>query len=194
MTTLNGLILCGGRSLRMQQDKSQLDYHGLPQWQYLYRLLQPLVSAVYLSCRVDQQLDTTLPVITDSVEGAGPSTGILSAYKAFPEAAWLVLACDLPLLSAHSLELLVNNRDVNKEATAFISSFKQSPEPLITIWEPAGLKRLLEGGITCPRKTLMQADIHLVENPFATEQFNANTPEEREEAKKIILDEQRGNS
>lgn len=186
MATLNGLILCGGRSLRMQLDKSQLDYHGMPQWQYLYNLLQPLTNKVFLSCREDQDLHTDFPLIIDSVEGAGPSTGILSAYKAFPEAAWLVLACDLPLLSAHSLELLIQSRDERKEATAFISSFKQSPEPLITIWEPAGLKRLLEGGNTCPRKTLMQADIHLIENPFATEQFNANTPEEREEAKKLI--------
>lgn len=187
MAILNGLILCGGRSLRMQQDKSQLDYHGLPQWQYLYNLLQPLVSAVYLSCRVEQQLDTTLPVIRDSVEGAGPSTGIMSAHKAFPEVAWLVLACDLPLLSTKSLQLLIAERDVEKDATAFISSFKQSPEPLMAIWEPAGLLQL---GNMCPRKTLMQADIKLIENPFATEQFNANTPEEREEAKKIIQEEQ----
>ncbi|WP_343689910.1 NTP transferase domain-containing protein [Chitinophaga sp.] len=188
MAGLYGLILCGGRSLRMQQDKSQLDYHGLPQWQYLYQLLAPLTDQVYLSCRVDQQLDTDLPVIVDSVEEAGPATGILSAFKAFPGRAWLVLACDLPLVSAQSLSLLVSKREVNKEATAFISSFKQSPEPLMTIWEIAGLKRLdAEKG--CPRKTLMKADIALIENPFAIEQFNANTPEERAAALQTIQQE-----
>lgn len=187
MTTLHGLILCGGRSLRMQQDKSQLDYHGLPQWQYLYNLLQPLVGDVYLSCRVDQHLDTDLPLIVDSVEGAGPSTGIMSAHKALPDVAWLVLACDLPLLSVKSLQLLIAERDVTKDATAFISSFKQSPEPLMAIWEPAGLRQL---GNSCPRKTLLQANIKLIENPYAVEQFNANTPAEREEARKIIMDEQ----
>lgn len=189
MTGLYGLILCGGRSLRMQQDKSQLDYHGLPQWQYLYQLLQPLTEKVFLSCRADQQLNTELPVIFDSVGDAGPATGILSAYKAFPDRAWLVLACDLPLISAQSLDLLMASRDTNKEATAFISSFKQSPEPLMTIWETKGLQRLdLEKG--CPRKTLLKADIALIENPFAIEQFNANTPLERDEAIKVIMDAQ----
>ncbi|SFW82584.1 NTP transferase domain-containing protein [Chitinophaga sancti] len=189
MSALYGLILCGGRSLRMQQDKSQLDYHGLPQWQYLAQLLAPLTEKVYLSCREDQELETALEVIIDSVGDAGPATGILSAYKAFPERAWLVLACDLPLISAQSLELLIASRDRAREATAFISSFKQSPEPLMTIWEPAGLKRLdLERG--CPRKTLLKADIALIENPFAIEQFNANTPAEREEAIKTIMDAQ----
>lgn len=189
MSGLYGLILCGGRSLRMQQDKSQLDYHGIPQWQYLYELLAPLTEKVYLSCRKDQQLHTSLPVITDSVGDAGPATGILSAFKAFPDKALLVLACDLPLISAQSLSLLVSKRDVNKEATAFISSFKQSPEPLMTIWETAGLQRLdVEKG--CPRKTLLKADVALIENPFAIEQFNANTPEERAEALKTIMDAQ----
>lgn len=189
MSALYGLILCGGRSLRMQQDKSQLDYHGLPQWQYLAQLLAPLTEQVFLSCREDQQLNTALAVITDSVGDAGPATGILSAYKAFPERAWLVLACDLPLISAQSLALLIASRDVSKEATAFISSFKQSPEPLMTIWETKGLKRLdQERG--CPRKTLLKADIALIENPFAIEQFNANTPSEREEALKTIMDAQ----
>lgn len=188
MAGLYGLILCGGRSVRMQQDKSQLDYHGLPQWQYLSQLLAPLTEGVYLSCRADQQLDTDLQVIVDSVGDAGPATGILSAFKAFPDRAWLVLACDLPLISAQSLSLLVSKRDVHKEATAFISSFRQSPEPLMTIWETAGLKRLdVEKG--CPRKTLLKADISLIENPFAMEQFNANTPEERAEALQAIQQE-----
>ena len=186
MSALYGLILCGGRSLRMQQDKSQLDYHGLPQWQYLAQLLAPLTEKVFLSCREDQQLDTALPIIKDSVGDAGPATGILSAYKAFPERAWFVLACDLPLVSAQSLEVLIASRDTTKEATAFISSFKQSPEPLMTIWETSGLKRLdLERG--CPRKTLLKADIALIENPFAIEQFNANTPEEMKEAMRKII-------
>lgn len=189
MSGLYGLILCGGQSLRMQQDKSQLDYHGLPQWQYLYQLLAPLTEKVFLSCRADQQINTPLPVIRDSVGDAGPATGILSAHAAFPERSWLVLACDLPLISEQSLQLLVASRDPLKEATAFISSFKQSPEPLMTIWETAGLKRLdLEKG--CPRKTLLKADIALIENPFAIEQFNANTPSEREEALRAIMDAQ----
>lgn len=184
---LKGLILCGGRSTRMQQDKSQIAYHGKPQWQYLYELVQSVIPEVYVSCREEQRatLHPDIPVITDNVEGAGPSVGLLSANAAFPEAAWLVLAVDLPLISEQTINYLLAERQSDKDATSLISPFNQLPEPLIAIWEPSGLKKLLENftaGKNCPRKTLLNADIHQMVNPFSTEQYNANTPEEMKEA------------
>lgn len=186
---MKGLILCGGLSTRMQQDKSNIAYHGVPQWQYLYNLVQSFMPEVYISCRKDQQFPDDIPLIRDSVTGSGPSTGILSAHAAFPESAWLVLACDLPLISEQSLRLLLSARDPAKNATSFISDFNDSPEPLIAIWEPSGLELLQErvtAGMNCPRKTLLQADIVLLKNPHAAEQFNANTPEEMQSAKEQL--------
>ena len=185
---MKGLILCGGRSTRMQQDKSTIAYHGMPQWQYLYTLLQSLVPEVYLSCRADQKpaFSDNIPVITDSIPGGGPAVGLLSAHATFPDTAWLVLACDLPLISLQSLSFLVHARQPEKDATAFLSPFNNSPEPLIAIWEPSGLallKRNIESGTSCPRKTLVQGNVLILENPFPTEQFNANTPEEMQAAK-----------
>jgi molybdenum cofactor guanylyltransferase len=184
---LKGLILCGGKSTRMQQDKSQIAYHGMPQWQYLYELVQSAVPEVYVSCREEQQvtLRADIPVIPDSIAGAGPSVGLLSAHAAFPEAAWLVLAVDLPLISEQSISYLLSNRQPEKDATSLISPFNNLPEPLIAIWEPSGLKKLLHNfneGKNCPRKTLLNSDISQIENPFSTEQFNANTPDEMKEA------------
>lgn len=191
MAPLHGLVLCGGHSTRMQQDKSNIAYHGLPQWKYLHNLLQPLVNAVYLSCRPGQQhlFAGAQHIITDSVEGNGPAVGLLSAHAALPQAAWLVLACDLPLISLQSLALLVNGRNPGKDATSFISPVNHLPEPLIAIWEPAGLQRLKQGlaeGRQCPRKTLLLGNIQLLENPFAEEQFNANTPEEMQTAREKL--------
>lgn len=184
---LKGLILCGGRSTRMQQDKSLIAYHGMPQWQYLYQLVQSIIPEVYLSCREEQRpvLSDNIPVIADNVEGAGPSVGLLSAHAAFPEVAWLVLAVDLPLISQQSLNYLVSQRDATKDATSLISPVNHLPEPLIAIWEPSGLRKLYQNfheGRNCPRKTMLQSDILQIENPFSAEQFNANTPEEKREA------------
>jgi molybdenum cofactor guanylyltransferase len=181
---MKGLILCGGKSSRMQQDQSLIAYHGMPQWQYLYTLLQRFVPEVYISGR-----DFGVPVIYDCVPGGGPSVGLLSAHAAFPSSAWLVLACDLPLISAQSIGLLVDSRDASLDATAFISSFNGYPEPLIAIWEPSGLSLLAHnfaGGYNCPRKAMMKGTVKLLENPFVEEQFNANTQEEMQEAKKKI--------
>lgn len=184
---LKGLVLCGGFSTRMQEDKSSIPYHGMPQWQYLVNLLQSLLPEVYISCRTAQTAHFSgySQLIPDSVPYGGPSAGLLSAHAVQPETAWLVIACDLPLLSRQSLELLVHSRNTGKAATTFISPVNQLPEPLIAIWEPMGLNALEENvkaGRNCPRKTMLNSDIAVFNNPYAMEQFNANTPEEKAEA------------
>lgn len=182
--TLKGLVLCGGYSTRMQEDKSTIVYHGIPQWKYLVNLLNTFIPEVYISCRQDQllQFDDHSLLIPDSVTAKGPAAGILSAYHKYPVTAWLVIACDLPEISGQTLNYLISNRNIHKAATTFISPVNHLAEPLITIWEPAALKSLsnnVAAGITCPRKTLLNCDINLLENPFPEEQFNANTPEEK---------------
>jgi molybdopterin-guanine dinucleotide biosynthesis protein A len=191
---LKGLVLCGGQSTRMQENKSRIQYHGVPQWRHLADILTDLGLEVYLSCRTDQQTDfDNYPrLIPDSVPYGGPSAGLLSAHRQQPDAAWLVLACDLPLISRQSLNILVRERDVQLSATAFISPVNDLPEPLIAIWEPAGLQALLqnvEAGKNCPRKTLLNTDIRVLHNPFAAEQYNANTPEEKAAAMKQVTDQ-----
>ncbi|WP_160716233.1 NTP transferase domain-containing protein [Chitinophaga solisilvae] len=184
---LKGLVLCGGYSTRMQEDKSMIAYHGVPQWQYLTRLLQSVLEEVFISCRPEQAALFDYPrLITDNVPNGGPSAGILSAHRQQPDTAWLVLACDLPLITAQTPELLIRSRDPQQAATAFISPVNELPEPLIAIWEPAGLQALWQNVMienkNCPRKTLLSASIKLLTHPFAAEQFNANTQEEKQEA------------
>lgn len=191
---LKGLVLCGGQSTRMQENKSRINYHGMPQWRYLADLLTSFELEAYLSCRTDQQTDfDNYPrLIPDSVPYGGPSAGLLSAHQLQPETAWLVVACDLPLLSRQSLEILIRERDAQQSATAFISPVNDLPEPLIAVWEPAGLRALfqnVEAGKNCPRKTLLNTNIRLLHNPYATEQYNANTPEEKAAAMKQVTDQ-----
>nr|WP_295873090.1 NTP transferase domain-containing protein [uncultured Chitinophaga sp.] len=191
---LKGLVLCGGQSTRMQENKSRINYHGMPQWQYLADLLTACGLETYLSCRTDQQTDFDgySRLIPDSVPYGGPSAGLLSASQLQPGAAWLVLACDLPLIGRKSLELLIQERDAQQSATAFISPVNDLPEPLIAIWEPAGLRALYENvaaGKNCPRKTLLNTNIRLLHNPYAAEQYNANTPEEKAAAMQQVTDQ-----
>lgn len=186
---LYALVLCGGFSKRMQTDKFLITYHdNIPQWLYLHNLLKPLVDKVFISCRNDQVGHFEgYPVIEDKIEGSSPSVGLLSAHKTHPEAAWLVIACDLPLLTDQSLKLLINERDSIKYATSFISPENDLPEPLIAIWEPKGLQALkenFESGLNCPRKTLINNNIKLIYNDLPHEQLNANTPEEMEQVLK----------
>ncbi len=185
---LYGLVLSGGKSTRMGQDKNVLDYHGLPQQEYLYDLLERVCGKTYLSIRSDQHLKTPehLNTILDQNEYRGPFNGILSAHKAFPDVAWLILACDLPLLGMEVIAQLVNERDSDHLATAMATKVSGLPEPLVAIWEPKGLKKainyLKESDSTCPRKFLIRSGCKLVYPEKDETLLNANSQEDFKEA------------
>jgi molybdopterin-guanine dinucleotide biosynthesis protein A len=187
---LYGLILSGGQSSRMGQDKSTLKYHDKPQLEYLFDLVQELLPNTFVSVKQGQSLSFTHKVIEDQLETKGPINGIISAMQTYPKKAWLVIACDLPLLSNQTISQLINERDPSKHATAFATRESGLPEPLVAIWEPGALEPLkvhhLEQQRNCPRKFLINTEIKLIHPQNDLELYNANSPEEYERAKAII--------
>ncbi|MGB6153979.1 MAG: molybdenum cofactor guanylyltransferase [Pricia sp.] len=183
-----GLVLAGGKSTRMGKDKGMIPYHGMPQREYLYHLLSRVCTETFMSVRPDQQMeiDERMQTIVDDDVYQGPYNGILSAHSKFPEVAWLVLACDMPLIDLASLQELIAARDPNVLATAFAEKDDPLPEPLCAIWEPHALessKAYLEGGDgTCPRKFLINNETKLVFPSRLNVLLNANSEEEYKEA------------
>lgn len=182
---LNGLVLAGGHSIRMGRDKGAIEWHGKPQRDYLVALLRPVCSEVFISCRPEQAdgFQAHNPTVADTFIGLGPLGALLSAFRAQPDRAWLVVACDLPLLDQATIDFLVQHRCVKKIATAFQSPVDHLPEPLITIWEPkayAVLLSFLAQGYSCPRKVLINSDTHLLTATDPDVFQNVNTPEDME--------------
>lgn len=192
---LYGLLLSGGASRRMQRDKAHLDYAGEPQLLRAWRLLKPRVERAFVSVREEQQNDPlrgALPQIVDSYDAIGPAAGILSAQDAHPGVAWLVIACDLPLLDQATLDKLIDARDSASDATAFSSRSDGLPEPLCAIWEPpshARLKQRYEAGSYCPRKALIQSRTQLLPAP-GNALDNINTPEELAQLRQQMAQQQ----
>lgn len=184
MTPLCGLVLAGGRSSRMRADKAALAYGGRPQLDLAFELLESRVAKTWVSVRPEQRAERVRaahPQIVDEPDVEGPIAGILAAQAARPDAAWLVVACDLPLLDAATLDELLAARDEHRLATAFVSSFDGLPEPLCTIYEPASrepIRRYVAAGGSCPRKFLIGHDVTLLTPANARALDNANTPEE----------------
>lgn len=185
---LYGLVLAGGRSERMGQDKGLIDYHGKPQREHLAGLLAHFCREVFISCRPDQAEKASHP-LPDTFTGLGAFGGILSAFRARPDAAWLTVACDLPLLDEHTISQLVGFRNPSKVATAFNSPASEFPEPLITIWEPRAypiLLQFLAQGYSCPRKALINSDVELLDAGRPEALRNVNSPDEMEDVKALI--------
>jgi molybdenum cofactor guanylyltransferase len=178
-----GLLLSGGASRRMQRDKAQLAYAGEPQLLRTWRLLTAVTERAFVSVRSEQRDDplrASLPQIVDRYDAIGPAAGILSAQDTHPDVAWLVLACDLPLLDESTLRTLIEARDPTTNATVFASRFDHLPEPLCALWEPSShalLRERVDAGSHCPRKALLMSRITLLPAP-GDALDNINTPEE----------------
>ena len=191
MPVINGLVLAGGKSLRMGFDKGSVNWYGKEQKYHVADMLKSYCNEVYISCRGEQK-DTISPdylTLPDTFTGLGPFGAILSAFREKPDCCWLVIACDLPLLEASTIEYLVANRKVSTIATTFESPVNNFPEPLITIWEPKSYDILLTAlsqGYSCPRKVLINSEINLLNAPYPEQLTNVNTPDELDRIKQVL--------
>lgn len=191
---LNGLVLAGGHSRRMGTDKGLLEYHNQPQRAYIYKLLQEFCERVYLSIREDQQveLDPSTLCIVDKNKYPGPFNGLMSAHEEHPDKAWLVLACDMPLVDRAALFKLIQHRATLKNATSYKANHQAFPEPLFAIWEPQGLsaaQRFLEDGISSsPIKFLSQSAVEIVDPLNDQVLLNINDAQDYQSILKKIKD------
>jgi molybdopterin-guanine dinucleotide biosynthesis protein A len=144
---LHGLVLAGGQSVRMGRDKGGLPYRGEAQVRRAWRMLEEACGRAYVSVRAAQAAlpaYSDLPLILDhDGESLGPVAGLMAAWAARPEAAWLVLATDLPFVDAELVTKLMRSRAPGRLATAFRHG-DGVPEPLCAIWEPRARLELIE--------------------------------------------------
>lgn len=179
---LYGLVLSGGKSVRMGRDKALLDYHGQPQREFMFSLLGHFCEKVFTSCRDDQDVPEALCPLRDTLAFAGPMNGILSAFRAHPASAWITVAVDMPFVDRHALAFLLAGRDTSAPATCFYNPENGLPEPLLTVWEPAAhplLEEFVQAGNVSPRAFLRASGARLLAPHDARVLLNVNDPEER---------------
>ncbi|MBL7851200.1 MAG: molybdenum cofactor guanylyltransferase [Cyclobacteriaceae bacterium] len=196
MDPLAGLVLCGGDSSRMGEDKCFLRYHRHPQWEHLVRLLEPLCSSVMVSCQVRQlsRLSEALPSLPHppllaadlpELAGHGPMSGLLTAAHRLPGHSFLLVGCDYPLLTAEVLQRLIGARRKENDAVCFSRGAEAVDEPLVTIYEATALPAIRESfrnGEYSLRKTLQQLRTVRLEIPSGDPLLSVDTPEEFHQA------------
>lgn len=185
---LNGLVLAGGKSTRMGVSKAAINWHGKEQQYYLADLMKICCEEVFISCREDQVIDIypDYNPLPDQYHSNGPIEAILSAFQKYPDSAWLVIACDVPLMDLQALQYLIEQRGQTKIATAFESPEDGLPEPLIAVWEPESyelLKLYHQKPHLSLRKILIKHQAKIIKASNADALISANTPDE---AKRIF--------
>jgi len=185
---LFGLLLAGGRSTRMGRDKASMvmGKDGLNQGQRAVQELSAFCQKIYLSLRDGQAPPEgceNLEVVRDNLGISGPMAGILAAFEREPDAAWLVMACDLPFVTPEVLAKLVQARADGANFIAYASATDGLPEPLCAIYEPGAraiLQRHAERNHLCPRHIMIEERATLLELPPSSRRAleNMNTPED----------------
>ena len=108
----------------------------------------------------------------------GPTAGLLAAYHNDPDAHWLVVACDYPLLTHDALRQLYEAYE--ESVTCFVNAQGWS-EPLLAIWSPTALLKLdtnVREGSTGPSKVVNALQGRLVKAEVESWIKGANTQEE----------------
>ena len=179
-----GLVLTGGKSERMGEDKALIQYHQKPQARVIFDLLKKYCSEVFLSARNDQWKGMeieNLPTINDSLNLQGPMNGILSAMNKYPDVNWIVVACDLININDEAVKTLIQHYQSDKDIICFKNREKDFPEALCALYTPSSRSKLLkasEEGVTCAVKALRNLDSKLLSQTGVIDLSNINTKEE----------------
>ncbi len=104
-----GVVLAGGRSIRMGEDKSQLVVDGIPLWERQARLLRAAaVQEVLVSGSLGGPwAGSGFRALEDVSPGIGPAAGIFSAIKGLQADFVVFLAVDMPLMDSGFLKELL---------------------------------------------------------------------------------------
>ncbi len=199
-----GVLLAGGLSRRMGGgDKSLRDLAGKPMLAHVIERLGPQVGTMVINANGDPArfAPFDLAVVPDSIGGfVGPLAGVLAGMRwaeaQTPAAEWIVTAStDAPFLPL-DLTARLMAATAGDPRTIVLAASGGEVHPVIGLWPVAladDLETQLRAGV---RKVLNWTDRHasaVVDFPFLQLHgrvidpfFNANTPEELDEARALI--------
>lgn len=184
---LDAVILAGGQARRLGgRDKSALAIGGRRLLDRQLAALGPVATRVTIVGGPPERFaGCGVPVVPDLVAGAGPLGGVYTALAQATTARVLILACDLPFVTAPFLEYLGS---AGHECDVTLPRNAHGLHPLCAAWARATrpvIGRLLDQGVRKVRDALGALRLHVVEGE-ALEAFdpdgrllhNINTPDD----------------
>lgn len=191
-STIAGFVLAGGASSRMGRDKALLEFAGVPMLFRTAGLLESVTGCVTVIGSPEKYRSLSLPLLSDDWPGAGPLGGIATALRASAAPWSLVVACDLPNLTAAWLEYLVG-RALSSPADAVLPVAARGAEPLCAMYhkrcEPGiraalsrGVRKVSEGLATLRWEAIEPAEWKCFDSEGGLFE-NMNSPADYEQAK-----------
>jgi molybdopterin-guanine dinucleotide biosynthesis protein A len=105
---VSGIILSGGKSTRMGQDKGLIRLYGKPMIRHVIDHIDPICDQILISANDNVYEDFGYPVYKDEINEIGPAGGIVSSLKHSKNEKNIIISCDLPFASTQFIRTLLD--------------------------------------------------------------------------------------
>ena len=188
------IILAGGTSRRMGQDKAFIQIEGVRLLDYVYSKCQELFKEIIIvTNQPHQYIEYQTPVVADEIQGTGSLGGLYTGLKRASNYYSFCVACDMPFLKPELITYLIENR-LNSDVV--IPKTRAGLEPLHAIYSKRcikPIKTLLERGEFQIIKLLPEVHVHYCGeeeikriDPMLISFMNVNTKKDLYQIQKML--------
>jgi molybdopterin-guanine dinucleotide biosynthesis protein A len=130
----SGFVLSGGQSSRMGRDKALLQFHGATLISHIAKEVRLAAGSVILVGNPERYGFLGYPVVRDRLPGCGPLGGIYTALRVSTTDWNLVVACDMPGISAPVLTALLDRAARSSAQCVTAAGNGGEAEPLCAVY------------------------------------------------------------
>ncbi len=191
------LVLAGGKSSRMGEDKALLHFAGKPLLTRVCEVAETVKLPVYILTSWPEKYQEILPegsqFLLEKNPGNGPLVALAEGLQMISADWVLLLGCDLPLLNSEIIHhWMMQLREVPNHILAMVPYYQCSWEPLCGFYRTQALISL-QGFIGQGARSfqLWLSQIDVIKLSLGEEEaamlFNCNTPEDFKQIKEKNL-------
>ena len=127
---VTGIVLAGGKSSRMGEEKGLVMYQGKPMIEHVITVLDSVCDFIIISSNSDYYNHLSNVIVNDSILDSGPGSGIAAALQKSTTEVNVIVPCDMPNLNANFINYLVPYLD---EFDGVVPVFENKIEPLCAV-------------------------------------------------------------
>ncbi|MEA3186322.1 MAG: molybdenum cofactor guanylyltransferase [Chthoniobacter sp.] len=183
--TFSAVLLAGGKSTRMGGDKAELLLNGSPFWRIQLDLLREAGAGEIFIAGSERELprDSGVTIIGDAQPPGGPLSGVIAGLRRSTNPLLLVLAVDMPAMTASFLKSLVARAQPDCGLVPKTDAY----EPLAAVYPTAALaaaEDCLQRGIFSMQEVVARVVASGLMREYVVPSqerplfFNTNTPAE----------------
>ncbi len=196
-SALSVVVQAGGQSRRMGRDKALVGLGNRPMIAHVLSRVAPLADEIVITSNNRAELTPFgYRVVADEEPGAGALPGLWTALRAAAHEIVLLVACDMPFVSAELLQVQIDRLG---SADVVVPRWQNRFQPMHAVYRrqvclaaveralQAGQKRMISWFDQVELVVLPEDEVAAID-PRGDSFFNVNTPEELALAERMLAE------